>query len=201
MPTSHDVITLACPNCHTEQKVKAYTAIDLSTDPKLELGILTDSVFTHTCTHCGASFTVTNELLVTNAEVPFAILLAPDYQRGEPKAPDSLKGYIKRVVPTINQLKEKVMIFQALMDDRAVELCKLYLSLQEARQDGYYLFTEHRDGNLKFSWFDANDTLVDAIQVPDSLYTMVLPKAKGFEVDDGVFTPLDALWALDRIGQ
>lgn len=201
MPTKHDMITVACPSCHREQVVKTYSMIDLVTDPKMDLGILTDSVFTHRCSFCGASFTVTNELLLTNADVPYAILLAPDYQGGAPKAPRQLQGYTKRIVKTINQLKEKVMVFQNLMDDRAVELCKLYLSMQEAGESRYLLFTEHRDGNLSFTCFGENDEVRDVIQAPDSLYTQLLPKAKTFDVDDGTFTPLDALWIMDRIGQ
>jgi len=200
MPTKHDMITIACPNCHREQVVKAYTMIDLSAEPGMELGILTDSVFSHTCSHCGVSFSVTNELLVVNHEGAFAVLLAPDYRSGEPAAPSELAGYAKRIVKTTDQLKEKVVIFQALLDDRAVELCKLYLSLQDAKDSRYLLLTECRDGNLMFSCFNEENVVEDTIQIPVSLYTQLLPKAKTFSLDDNVFTPLDAFWVLDRIG-
>ena len=55
---------------------------------------------------------------------------------------EDLESYTLRLVSSTAALKEKLLIWEQGLDDRTVELCKLYLSLQLQETEYQLFFTE-----------------------------------------------------------
>ncbi|MFA6846090.1 MAG: CpXC domain-containing protein [Sphaerochaetaceae bacterium] len=194
-------IKLACPICQSEQEVQVYDMLDLGRNPQKKLGILTDSFFTFTCKQCKSQFSITYEILCLNKEAGYAVLLAPDFTQGEIEAPKELQSSKLRVVTTVNQLKEKILLFEELYDDAVIELCKLYLIMENSLEDATLLFTEHREGQLVFSVFDEDNQLQNTIQAPDALYTRMIPPRRKLSINEGKFIMMDTSFVFDQIAR
>ncbi len=196
-------VDLFCPSCHAVQHLKMPTSVDLGKEPNQQYAILTDSLFTHTCTKCGTRFQVEHELVVVHKDAGYALLLAPDAKEETSKvdAPKELAGLKLRLVRNVNELKEKVLAFENLLDDRTLELCKLYLGLRQepADQQATLFFAEHRDGQLSFSKLGPTGELEGMVQIPDSLYLELDAKGKSLETDPGKFQRVDPLWVFGQI--
>lgn len=200
MTAKNEIIEVFCPACHAVQKVETRQLIDLDREPNLQWGILTDSLFSHACTACGARFDVVHETVVVHRDAGYAVLLAPDWKGEAVAAPENLRDLHLRVVRDLAGLKEKVLIFESLMDDRAVELCKIYINLKDPiQEDEKMLFTEHRDGKIVFSIIGPQGETERTAGTSDALYYDLAPRAKQFPEEKGVFTGIDVLWVLDRI--
>jgi hypothetical protein len=199
MAKKHETVSLACPSCHLAQNVEVTTLVDIGEEPNMKYSILTDSLFTHTCASCGSRFSVTGELLCLNREAGYAILLSPDGEGKAVEAPCGLSGLTLRLVLSNDELKEKVLVFEELLDDRTIELLKLYIALRQSEQSLVLRFTEHRDGKLSFTCFDAEGNVLRSVSVEDSLYLELKAKADGFAVEKGKFVYVDSLWTMDRI--
>lgn len=196
-------VDLLCPSCHAVQHLSLPTSVDLGQEPKQRYAILTDSIFTHTCTRCGARFQVEHELLVVHKDAGYALLLAPDAKAETQivEAPKELWGLKLRLVKSVSELKEKVLAFEALLDDRTLELCKLYLGLRQDPADQSYslLFVEHRDGQLAFSKLGPSGEMEELLKLPDSLYIEMDPKGKSLKTASNAFQRVDPAWAFEQI--
>lgn len=197
--TKREKVALPCPGCHEKQEVELFVRVDLKSEPNLKYGILTDSIFTHTCTSCGKRFQISHELLVTDEEASYAILLAPSSTVEKVPAPEDFHGMTLRLVKDKDELKEKILILSDLLDDRTVELCKLYLAMREENPSALLRYSEHRDGKLRFAVFGDEGTVTHSLEIADSLYTELLGKGKGFKEEEDLFLYVDSLWILDRI--
>jgi endogenous inhibitor of DNA gyrase (YacG/DUF329 family) len=193
---------LVCPFCDQKVSKTLYPVIDLVATPARKLGILTDSLFSATCPACGKQFEVEHETLVVDDDARFAILLAPGCLHGGLPCPDDRIGpYALRLTASHDELKEKVLLFDNGLDDRTIELCKLYLSMRLQDDETTLLFTEHRasEGTLAFSVFDREGTQQAGIACDDSLYARLYPKATAFLLPERTFCRVDARWALGQI--
>lgn len=198
-------VDLFCPSCHAVQHLSLPTLLDLGANPNLQYGILTDSVFTHTCGQCHASFQVEHELIVLHRDAGYALLLAPEASEETDQVPatdPSLDGLALRLVRTTAQLKEKVLVFESLLDDRTIELVKLYLAVRQVGSEGTsLLFTEHRDGQMTFSVLGPDGALESTVSAPDDLYRSLDKKGKSFPVPAHTFVRVDSLWTFKQISR
>lgn len=193
-------VDLLCPSCHHAQHLALTQSVDLDKEPNMQYAILTDSLFAHTCTDCQATFTVEHELLVVHREAGYAILVAPDWKEGPIAAPKDLHGLKLRLVKNTFELKDKVLCFESLLDDRTLELCKLYLAMRENPEEQVaYLFTEHRDGLLAFNKVNGDGGLLDMVTVPERLYLELDPKGRSIPTKDDAFIHVDGAWAFEQI--
>ncbi len=194
-------VDLPCPSCKKPQHLLLNTKVDLGKEPGAQYGILTDSLFTHACSNCGAHFQVSHELLVIHEDAGYAIFLVPGTKESEVAAPVELAGLKLRLVDSVHGLKEKILAFEGLLDDRTLELCKLYLGLRQNPDEDPYtlLFTEHRDGKLAFSKIDENMKTTEMLQIPDSLYLELDAKGKSLPTKEETFQRVDMAWAFERI--
>lgn len=200
--TSDIQVDLPCPSCHGSVHLTLPATVDLDKEPNQKYGILTDSLFSHTCDKCGARFQVMHELVVVHKEAGYALLLAPDAKEETTvvDAPPELFGLKLRLVRDVNELKEKILAFEDLLDDRTLELCKLYLNLQDEPDDqSILLFAEHHDGQVAFSKLDFDGKVKEMVRIPDSLYRELAAKGKAMKTDQKRFQRVDALWAFDMI--
>ena len=195
--------TLRCPFCNTEQQHNLYPVVDLGKNPSLKLGLLTDSLFSVRCTQCNNQFAVMHEMLVIDKKASFAILLAPESTLTEVKEPSEEIGAFDtlRLVNTSDELKEKILLADAGLDDRTIELCKMYLLMKMERPGYSLLYADHQvgEGQMLFTLFNEKDEMEETIQCSDGLYTQLLKTAEEFSLKEGYFLRINQGWAFNEI--
>jgi hypothetical protein len=131
---------IACPSCNTTSTVRIYDAIDTN-DVAARKKVLDGSLFTWKCSKCDYSTNIAFNLLYKDEDHRFMVYCAADGDvDGMRKAMDDIEKnanslspskYIRysmkrRIVSTGNELREKVFIFEAGLDDRVIELMKCF---------------------------------------------------------------------------
>lgn len=196
---------LTCPHCHCEVTHTLHPFLDLAKHPKQKLAILTDSLFSVTCPSCTKQFTVLHELLVVDETQQVALLLAPRSQvrelDGAVTGRQDLEAYTLRLVTTSAALKEKILLLDSNLDDRTIELCKLYLAMYMQKPEVQLFFAEHQTqaNKLLFSVLDSEGALEGSIECEYELYNQLLETTQQFPLQKGFFTAVDQTWAYERI--
>lgn len=131
---------IVCPSCYKKDNIKIYESIE-STDIAARKRLLDGSLFTWRCPKCNYRTNTVFNLLYKNEERHFMIYLAADgdtigmrntmdniendFNRLSPSK-DIKYSMTRRIVLTSNELREKVMIFEAGLDDRIIEIMKCF---------------------------------------------------------------------------
>jgi hypothetical protein len=195
--------TLRCPFCNPEQQHNLYPVVDLVENPSLKLGLLTDSLFSVRCSQCNNQFAVIHEMLVMDKDASFAILLAPDSTLTEVKEPSEEIGEFRtlRLVNSSDELKEKILLLDAGLDDKAIELCKMYLLMKMEKPGHTLLYADHQVGEsqMLFTLFNEKDEMEETIQCSDGLYTQLVKTAEEFSLKKGYFLRINQTWAFSEI--
>lgn len=127
-----------CASCGKQYEIETLPAVNTARNPELKASVRDGSLFVGHCPHCGASSLVLYPFLYHDPETRLIVWLLPDGARGYDEAAvqqmsaqvDALEDYTVRRVATAGELIEKIVIADAGLDDRAVELCK-FVTLQE----------------------------------------------------------------------
>lgn len=119
---------LVCPQCGHVNMVKKYALINASEKPALKEDILKNRIFVFECEHCGLKTPLTYPSVYLDSKKKRLILMTPEPEEEAKKSFgqwEQMKGYHKRYVNNINDLKEKIMIAENHLDDRVIELVKI----------------------------------------------------------------------------
>lgn len=128
-----------CPYCGHEQEFETIESINLSLNPEYKEKIMNEELFMFTCEECKEKAVIAFPCLVNDIEKSYLIWLLADYTEEQKQKLDEelsnivntenekkfTDSYIKRIVSSINELKEKIMIIDEGLDDRVVEVLKL----------------------------------------------------------------------------
>ena len=141
-------ISVTCPYCQTVSEVEAWQSIDTSTDPSLKEAVRQKAVFRFCCPSCLEETLVDYGFLYHQPEDKWLIEYAPEdsaaqdflnelSEEGDPLQQFVQDGYLIRLVRTQNELVEKLLIFDAGLDDRLIEIYKVLVLLryQETHKD------------------------------------------------------------------
>ena len=107
---------MICSKCGAEFSAPDLRSINVDNDPALKAQVMDGSLFVVKCPRCGFSSLVTEPILYHDPSQQLLI------------------AYTCRLVSSIGELIEKVKIFDAGLDDIALELCK-YVTAQELKKD------------------------------------------------------------------
>lgn len=215
-------VTITCPGCKTQSPFTIWSSVNTMLSPEMKPAILDGSAFLFTCPHCGMKNNINYDLLYHQMEDHIMIQYATSDEYAN-QFMDTMSGkspikelqsmvddmvqqhYLIRIVRSLNQLREKIAILDAGLDDRIVEIYKLLI------QSTYH--EQHPDAPLPEVLFSANpeqrefylyadskyagtanlaDDLYDEIK---SNYQKLLPDLR----DDGYF--IDHQWALNFFSQ
>jgi endogenous inhibitor of DNA gyrase (YacG/DUF329 family) len=130
-----DQATVTCPACGTDFKTEIISTVNVSIDPKLKSRVLDGSLFDHDCPKCGKLSRLGHNVLYHDMERRFQVDVRPMGNPPDAAAVDLAgimldgpvgQGYRLRWVVEAFELAEKVRVFDAKLDDRLVELLKVW---------------------------------------------------------------------------
>ena len=139
---------MICSKCGAEFSAPDLRSINVDNDSALKAQVMDGSLFVVKCPRCGFSSLVTEPILYHD---PSQQLLIAYTTAG--LSSEGLEGYTCRLVSSIGELIEKVKIFDAGLDDIALELCK-YVTAQELKKDVTlkFLKMDGADGEITLTY-------------------------------------------------
>ena len=175
---------IRCPGCNTESPFTIYRSLNVTLNPDEKQSLLAGELFRFRCPKCGAATQVVYPMLYHDMQQQFMIWMIPDDGSGDAPPPEPpgpglpsggvMSGYKTRSVNSVNELLEKVLIFDANLDDVTLEMIKIVIAFQ-AEAAG-----QPKDAKIHFSQLqrDANgaEQLVFAIVTPQGVKAAAIPR-------------------------
>lgn len=136
---------LKCPKCGEKSEFRIWSSINTQLDPEMKEQVRTGEAFMFTCPYCGNTANVNYGFLYHQMEDQILIHYSQDEENfnqayklytGEDELMkgelgiNAFEGYLKRIVTSQNQLREKLLIFDMGLDDRIIEIIKLIYMAQ-----------------------------------------------------------------------
>lgn len=119
-----------CSKCGKQHIVEIHKSVNVASDPELKGKVLSGELFLWECPACGQKNLMSYDLLYHDPVEKFMVWMLPG---GEPEGPQktaimnqarAMGDYRLRIVANAGDLIEKVMIFDAGLSDRCIELVK-----------------------------------------------------------------------------
>ena len=150
-----------CPGCGARVAARMWTGINAEVNPNLRAQVLDETLFDWKCPQCGHEATLAYPCLYHDKGRRFMVYVLPqepDEQKAAGIAAQfpQLRGVRKRVTGSLASLKEKILLFEDGLDDRAVEFVKLLVSLVLERSSGkrvtqgLYVFSDEERERIGF---------------------------------------------------
>lgn len=153
---------IKCPECGAENHVTIWNSIDSNVDLFAKKELMNGDLFRRVCDGCGCTFNVFFELMYQDVNHNVIIYLVKQddvnetidmLNKANAKMQIPTNGVRSRVVCTLNDLREKVNIFENNLNDKVIEIIKLlyltnitdnnpHLKIEDVRfivQDGKYI--------------------------------------------------------------
>ncbi|WP_295070256.1 CpXC domain-containing protein [Ruminococcus sp.] len=204
---------IKCPKCSHESEMLVWETMDTKTDPQIKDMIRSGEVFAWRCPHCDNKSLIFYPTLYHQVKEKYLLCYIPgnptsavEYMKtineNNESGYDFNDNYTKRVVSDINQLREKLMILDEGLDDRILEIMKVFAiaELQKNFPDLSVMeiyFNKEEDGSHSFAVkFDNNEwgrTDVDKKSYDQVAESFKIPLA----VNDEYL--IDTEWALSVI--
>lgn len=134
---------IKCPRCGYESPMTIWNSINVDLDPELKEKLLSQELFEWKCEVCGLETHVHFGTIYHDMKHHFMLFFDPldeddremKYKETEiPLPPGMISGdYVFRSVYGLNQLREKIAIFEAGLNDVAVERMKFFIKLNETK--------------------------------------------------------------------
>ena len=135
--------TVTCSHCGAKKELTVPTLVNVGADPQLKPLVRDGSLFLWECPRCGSRNLATFPLLYHDPSEKLMVWLLPEGDPGEGRLDavaaqlSGLEGYTLRRVTEAGALIEKINIFDAGLDDVAMELCKAVTAMEiEGGTDG-----------------------------------------------------------------
>ena len=138
--SSHREITISCPKCKQDHPFVMWHSINTTLNPEMKAAVKDRSAFLFECPSCGEKTYVDYGFLYHQMEDRIMIHYANSDENAEAvykmlteDDPTGMlqdmrkENYLIRIVRTQNELREKIAIFDEGLDDRIIEIFKIYM--------------------------------------------------------------------------
>lgn len=140
---------ITCPKCGNNSRFTIWRSINTTLDPEMKAAVRDRSAFLFTCPHCGHKAHVDygflyhqmeDQIMIHYAQSEEAVREVYDLYAGKydnellKDFPDIQAKYLNRIVRSMNQLLEKLAIFDAGLDDRIIEIFKVFITAEYNKQ-------------------------------------------------------------------
>ena len=205
-----DRTSLACPACGEKMEAPVYTSVNVTANPTHKRGVLDGELFSCTCPACGEVTRLVYPFLYHDMARRVMLYFCPQgfdvdleelNEQMEYDSPFGGSGYTLRNCTSYEMLLEKIRIFDAELDDRVIELCKLVLmdelSEEHPELDVRRALIDVRGEQIYVAFIDV-DGDVFAIELPDDVYNRLYDLYFDYieEYTDEGFALIDSDWAM-----
>ncbi len=207
---------ITCPKCGAVKETTLLCSVNASSLNDAHKQIFEDKFFEWTCESCGETRQLLHPLLYNDIKNRTMVYYIPDVDRRqlvddklEAEFPE-LNDVKKRVVPTVNALKEKIYIFDLGLNDMAVELTKLAVAELVAKSrklhvtEGYLSAYDVEANTIGFEFFlsDTGKPFLQSTRI--EVYKRSLEIVETYfanEDDRQGFLSIDRRWAKEALAQ
>ena len=160
---------VTCPKCGQKTAVDIMCSVNSKSEPDVRDTLFDESFFRWKCKKCGFTTKLLHPLLYSDIDNRFMVYFIPNVERSQiideklEKEFSDLSNIKKRVVPSINALKEKIALFENHYDDLAVELSKHAVAEVVAKStgqnvyEGYCTEINKAENSITFQFFLGGD--------------------------------------------
>ena len=135
-------VSVTCPECKKESEFTVWDSINTGLDPQLMRKVRDGSLFSFVCPHCGhedhveygfmyhqMEDRVMIQVVINDREAKHALRMRKDQRFIEMQKELQLEQYhyLERIVVNVNRPREKLAILDSGLDDRIMEIYKVYL--------------------------------------------------------------------------
>lgn len=157
-----------CPECKLMSRQVIYPTINAKESVEQKEALLDGSLFLWQCPHCKSVLNLQYPFLYHDPDQQLMIYYSPNSQYNNisdnkmAKEHEILKNSTKRVVSSLNDLKEKLLIFNKGLNDMYIEVAKLTISEVLEKQnyikivDSKFCIFDEENSSLGFAFFAKN---------------------------------------------
>lgn len=212
-----------CPNCKHEQEINVYPIINLQSDKDIYDDLFSLNLFKIECPKCKKTSIIQYDCLVVDMYKKYIIYLYTSNNvetfnqnidqfindlKNNPQFEEIFKELKHtRLVTSLNQLLEKLLIFDYDLNDKVLEILKLGLYDKERLDRELYrnvCFNKIDRDKLIFTCFNINDNSVQPIDISVDIkyYNIIIDSIGGsIPEDDKLFDYIDYNWAKQKISE
>lgn len=215
--SSHREITITCPKCKQDHPFVIWRSINTTLNPEMKAAVKDRSAFLFECPSCGEKTYVDYGFLYHQMEDRIMIHYANSDENAEEvykmlteDDPTGMlqdmrkENYLIRIVRTQNELREKIAIFDEGLDDRIIEIFKIYIlaTFQKDNPDCKAIeILYFRDDDKNFVQIFADGKPQGVAEIPDEFYEKLCHKYSDKIPDIRKDEPyIDRQWALQAMG-
>lgn len=209
-------ITVTCPECKHESPFVIWDSINTTLNPEMKEAVLDKSAFLFECPECYKKTYVDYGFLYHQMDDKIMIHYANSDENAE-EVYNMLTGndpagvmedfrqhdYLIRVVRSQNELIDKIRVFDAGLDDRIIEIFKLYVYVTFLKDNSDCREIEtlfYRDDGKNYVQINADGKYQGISEMQDDMYSRIADEYEKALPDirkDGPY--IDRQWALDMI--
>lgn len=205
-----DIKQLHCPKCNATNHIHIYKHINSQEDSQLRDKILSGRLFDFYCPYCEYRARLYYPCLYNDVKNRFMVYFIPGTEkahildRAVEYEFENMPKITKRVVPTFNEFREKIIIFEAELDDMAVEITKSAVAgavqkkFNVEANEGYFSVYNKSENLMGFTFFIGDNhevyTQTTKMDVYKKSWNIVSRLAKTERTMKG-FVKIDRAWA------
>lgn len=177
---------IRCPKCRQMSDITVWNSITVEDSADLKADLLAGKVNMFCCPSCSYTALMPTPMLYHDREKRLMISFSPcddavlaeqlyenvcetSKESGEL---EKLEGYNLRFITDYNELLEKILIFDNDMNDKAVEVIKLMILMQEPEKSEWRTcrFGKVENGNIEFMVQDRKENQIYTSSMPMETY-------------------------------
>lgn len=161
--------TIICPCCKKEYEVEVWDSINAQLNPKMKQTILDGSLYKTICPCCNTEINCIYDFLYHDMGKNYMISIKQDYSEVQ-KEFQKLDNYRFRIAENMNELVEKIKIFDHGFNDIIMETVKVMIK-EITKMTDNFLFWNNNETELEFLIKpNENDEMAKMIKVPIEIY-------------------------------
>lgn len=204
-------IDYTCPHCENKFKIAVYPMINLQSEHYLYEDLFSLDLFKVHCTNCKKTSLIQYNTLIVDMYKKYIIYLLIENSVNLDKVISDLKvnpEYSKvfqdlkytRLVGSLNELLEKLLIFDYDLNDRVMEVLKLGLYSNKRLDSEKYpkiCFNKIDKENLIFTCFNTSDNTIQPIDIAVNIkfYNLMIDELGSLPTENLEFEFVDSIWA------
>ena len=184
------LVDTVCPHCHKAEKSRIWLSFNNKENKRITKRVIDDTFFDKICSNCGKLYYLDFTTIYRDETRGKAVCYVANEEEfvdlsvafENKDLPDEYKDVVKsnlRLVRDRNVFREKIRIFSMDMDDKTIEVLKVY-AIETLRKEGCDMEIKQvlcwitDDYELSFSFFDCNGkSYDDCLTLPFETYASI----------------------------